>query len=256
MARIQTASQTLVQYKPAVSDGAGTFTFVASYPADSANMNAATTTSCPDTSGTENITLIGTTSSTSDQRWLPNDRVTLSTSGGTLTGTLTVSLYSGTFTVTNGVCTPIRPDPRRSPGSRIRSPPRAPRADPRSTRPTRRSTWVQVLLKSGWRQRHLWLPRGLLLACPLQRHLPDRSKGSLRVVHRDDQSTDRGKEDLPCREAPAKAGASLLLVRGRIRCSIAYPMWMPSTRAGSSLVLLMCVPSDACSGPAESRFGG
>jgi len=35
--------------------------------------------------------------------------VTLTTSGGTLTGTLTVSLYSGTFTVTTGVCTPDSP---------------------------------------------------------------------------------------------------------------------------------------------------
>jgi hypothetical protein len=104
-----TSLQTPVQYKPALTDGVGTYTFVASYPADSANMNAADTTSCPDTSGTENITLIGSASSASDQRWLPNDRVTLTTSGGTLSGTLTVTLYSGTFTVTNGVCTPDSP---------------------------------------------------------------------------------------------------------------------------------------------------
>src|SRR5262249_12572829 len=40
--------------------------------------------------------------------WLPNDRVVLnSTPGTTLTGTLTVTLYSGTFTVnpTTHVCT-------------------------------------------------------------------------------------------------------------------------------------------------------
>jgi hypothetical protein len=46
-------------------------------------------------------------SSSSAQRWLPNDRVVLTTndSGTTLNGTLTVTLYHGTPTVTAGVCT-------------------------------------------------------------------------------------------------------------------------------------------------------
>jgi hypothetical protein len=94
-----------VTYTPVLSDGLGTYTFVASYPGNSPNTGAATPTSCPDTSGTETITVIGSASSTSAQRWLPNDRVVLSTTGGTLNGTLTVTLYSGTFSGTAGDCT-------------------------------------------------------------------------------------------------------------------------------------------------------
>jgi hypothetical protein len=83
-----------VTYTPAISDGVGTYTFVASYPGDSPNTLAADSTSCPDTSGTETITVIGSADSASQQRWLPNDRVVLTTTGGTtLNGTLTVTLY-------------------------------------------------------------------------------------------------------------------------------------------------------------------
>ena len=40
------------------------------------------------------------------QRWLPNDRVDLSsTAGSILKGSLTVTLYKGTFTIVNDVCT-------------------------------------------------------------------------------------------------------------------------------------------------------
>jgi hypothetical protein len=47
-----------------------------------------------------------TTSSASAQRWLPNDRVVLTTNTGTtLDGTLTVTLYSGTFSGTAANCT-------------------------------------------------------------------------------------------------------------------------------------------------------
>jgi hypothetical protein len=95
-----TAAQTPVSYTPTLADGVGTYVFVASYPSDSVNTNAAPSTSCSDSA--EAITLIGSASSASQQRWLPNDRVVLSTTGGTtLTGTLTVTLYpSGNCTGT------------------------------------------------------------------------------------------------------------------------------------------------------------
>jgi hypothetical protein len=94
-----------VSYMPVLSDGIGTYTFVASYPGNSPNTNAATPTTCPDTSGHETITVIGSASSSSAQRWLPNDRVVLTTTGGTLNGTLTVTLYSGTFSGPADNCT-------------------------------------------------------------------------------------------------------------------------------------------------------
>jgi hypothetical protein len=93
-------------YKPVLADGVGTYTFVATYNGSSPNTTAPTTTAtCASPGANETITVIGSSSSSSAQRWLPNDRVVLTTSGGTLDGTLTVTLYSGTPTVTNGVCT-------------------------------------------------------------------------------------------------------------------------------------------------------
>lgn len=90
-----------------VSDKVGSYDFAASYPGDGPNTLAAADVAC-DTSGTngEQVTTTGTSSSSSAQRWLPNDRVVLSsTAGTTLHGTLTVKLYKGTFTIdTNGVC--------------------------------------------------------------------------------------------------------------------------------------------------------
>jgi hypothetical protein len=97
-------NQTPVSYKPVLADGVGTYVFLASYPGDGVNTNAATSTTCSDSN--EAVTLIGSAGSSSAQRWLPNDRVVLTTTGGTLNGSLSITLYSGTFTVTNGVCTP------------------------------------------------------------------------------------------------------------------------------------------------------
>jgi hypothetical protein len=102
-----TGAQTAVSYTPSVSDGTGDYVWVASYPGDSPNTNAAATTGCDDAD--ETITLIGTASSSSEQNWLPNDTVTLTSNGGALDGNLTVTLYEGTFTVTDGVCTPDDP---------------------------------------------------------------------------------------------------------------------------------------------------
>lgn len=84
-----------VTYKPLLADGVGTYTFAASYGGDSPNTNAATPVTCPDTTNTETVTVIGSAGVSSAQRWLPNDRVVLTTTGGTtLTGTLTVTLYA------------------------------------------------------------------------------------------------------------------------------------------------------------------
>jgi hypothetical protein len=82
-----------VSYKPTLTDGVGTYTFVASYGGESPNTEKATPTGCPDTTGTETITLIGKATIASKQRWLPNDRVVVESSGGALNGTLTATLY-------------------------------------------------------------------------------------------------------------------------------------------------------------------
>jgi hypothetical protein len=98
-----TNAQLPVSYKPTLSDGVGNYVFVASYPGESPNTNAATSTTCSDSN--ETVTLIGSASSASAQRWLPNDRVVLSTTAGGLDGTLTVTLYQGTFSGTAANCT-------------------------------------------------------------------------------------------------------------------------------------------------------
>jgi hypothetical protein len=93
-----------VSYTPALADGVGDYVWVASYPGHSPNTNAATTTGCTDAN--ETVTIIGSASSASAQRWLPNDRIVLTTTGGTtLDGTLTVTLYRGTFSGTAANCT-------------------------------------------------------------------------------------------------------------------------------------------------------
>jgi hypothetical protein len=96
-----------VSYKPVAADGVGTYTWVANYGGDGGNTSAAATNTCASPGANETVVLSGTTSSSSAQRWLPNDRIVLTASGGlTLDGTLTVKLYYGTFTVgTDGVCT-------------------------------------------------------------------------------------------------------------------------------------------------------
>jgi len=101
-----TASQSAVSYSPSTSatpaDGVGLYTFVAAYPGNGPNTTAADSTACPDTGHTEEITVIGTATSSSKQGWLPNDRITLgSTAGTTLKGTLTVTLYYGAMTASS-----------------------------------------------------------------------------------------------------------------------------------------------------------
>jgi hypothetical protein len=87
------------------TDPIGTYTFVANYGGSSPNTNAAATNTCASPGANETVTVIGTVSSATQQRWLPNDRIVLNTNGGTLNGTLTATLYSGSFSGTAANCT-------------------------------------------------------------------------------------------------------------------------------------------------------
>lgn len=70
----------------------GTYVFVAQYSGSSPNTLGAGPSGCPEAS--ETVVVTGNATSSSAQRWLPNDRITIS--GDTnLNGTLTVTLYSG-----------------------------------------------------------------------------------------------------------------------------------------------------------------
>jgi hypothetical protein len=96
-------------YSPSgfVSDVVGIYTFAATYPGEGPNTSAAADVTCANgaTDG-EQVTVIGAATSSSAQRWLPNDRVVLgSTTGTTLHGTLTVTLYKGAFGGTASSCT-------------------------------------------------------------------------------------------------------------------------------------------------------
>ena len=95
-----------VTYTTLSTDPVGTYTFVANYGGNLPNTTApATTTHVPRLVPNETVTIVGTVSSATQQRWLPNDRIVLTTSGGTLNGTLTATLYSGTFSGAAANCT-------------------------------------------------------------------------------------------------------------------------------------------------------
>jgi hypothetical protein len=98
------SGQTAVSF---VSSAVGVYKFVATYSGSSPNTNApSTTATCASPGANETVTVIGTATSSSAQRWLPNDRVVLgSTAGTTLHGTLTVTLYKGAFGGTASNCT-------------------------------------------------------------------------------------------------------------------------------------------------------
>lgn len=86
-----------VSYTTLSTDRVGKYEFAATYNGDSPNTGAATAVSC-DTTGANNeqVTVIGSASSSSKQGWRPNDRITLtSTAGTTMSGDLTVTLYYG-----------------------------------------------------------------------------------------------------------------------------------------------------------------
>ena len=76
----------------ALPTAVGTYTFIATYSGSSPNTLGAGPSGCPES--TEEVVVTGNASSASAQRWLPNDRITIS--GDTnLSGSLTVTLYSG-----------------------------------------------------------------------------------------------------------------------------------------------------------------
>jgi hypothetical protein len=89
-----------------VSSAVGSYVFVATYNGSSPNTNApSTTATCASPGSNETITVSGSASSSSVQGWLPNDRITINTTAGTkASGTITVTLYYGTFTGTRADC--------------------------------------------------------------------------------------------------------------------------------------------------------
>jgi len=94
-----------VTYTTLNNDPVGTYTFVANYGGNGPNTNAAATVTCAAPGANETVTVVGSASVATAQRWLPNDRIVLSTNGPTMTGTLTATLYSGTFSGTADNCT-------------------------------------------------------------------------------------------------------------------------------------------------------
>lgn len=90
-----------------ISNKVGKYEFAASYAGESPNTNAAPAVGCDATGANgEQVTVVGSATSASAQRWLPNDRVVLnSTAGTTLHGTLTVTLYKGAFGGSANNCT-------------------------------------------------------------------------------------------------------------------------------------------------------
>jgi hypothetical protein len=92
-------------YKPVAADGVGLYTFVANYGGDGVNTNAAATNTCASPGTGETVTISGSVGSSSKQGWLPNDRITVtSTSGTTLSGSVVATLYRGTFTGSLASC--------------------------------------------------------------------------------------------------------------------------------------------------------
>jgi hypothetical protein len=78
----------------------GTYTFVAKYDSGSVNTNSIGESACPDTTGTETVTVTDTTGVTTAQNWLPNDSATITSTGGSaLNGSVVFTLYN------NGTCT-------------------------------------------------------------------------------------------------------------------------------------------------------
>jgi hypothetical protein len=88
------SGQTAVSF---VSSAVGVYKFVATYSGSGPNTNApSTTATCALPGANETLTVTGSASSSSKQGWLPNDRITLtSTTGTTMSGNLTVTLYYG-----------------------------------------------------------------------------------------------------------------------------------------------------------------
>jgi hypothetical protein len=89
-----------VKFTTTATTGVGKYEFAAAYGGNSPNTSAADDVGC-DTTGTngEQVTVIGAATSSSKQGWLPNDRITIGSTAGTkASGTITVTLYYGSFT--------------------------------------------------------------------------------------------------------------------------------------------------------------
>jgi hypothetical protein len=102
-----------VSYTTSASSGVGKYEFAASYDPTAGGTVASPNTTAPtnqvtcDTTGNngEQVTVIGSATSSSKQGWLPNDRITINTTAGTkASGTITVTLYYGSFTGTLANC--------------------------------------------------------------------------------------------------------------------------------------------------------
>jgi hypothetical protein len=98
------STQSAVSFVPSAVGG---YVFVATYSGSGPNTTApATTATCASPGSGESVTVTGSATSSSQQRWLPNDRVVLnSTTGTILKGQLTVTLYKGTHGGTLANCT-------------------------------------------------------------------------------------------------------------------------------------------------------
>jgi hypothetical protein len=87
-------SQAAVSFTPTAI---GTYTFVASYSGSSPNTNGAGPSACPPgaTDGDEAVTVTGSASLATAQKWLPNDTAHITgPTGTTLGGTVTFTLYN------------------------------------------------------------------------------------------------------------------------------------------------------------------
>jgi hypothetical protein len=98
-----TSTQTAVSFVPS---SVGAYVFVATYGGNSPNTTAPTTAAtCAAPGSGETVTVSGSVSTSSLQGWLPNDRITVtSTAGTTLSGSVTATLYYGAFTGTLDNC--------------------------------------------------------------------------------------------------------------------------------------------------------
>jgi len=89
------------------NDGLGTYTFAAVYPGDGANTNAAPDVTCANgaTEG-EQVTIGSTASTSTTQKWLPQDSAHVSAQGGaTVAGYVVFQLFESTDCSGNAVQT-------------------------------------------------------------------------------------------------------------------------------------------------------
>jgi hypothetical protein len=100
-----TSTQTAVSFVPSA---VGDYVFVATYTKASTDPNTlepSTPATCASPGSNETVTVSGSVTSSSLQGWLPNDRITVTSSAGTtMSGSVTATLYYGAFTGTLDNC--------------------------------------------------------------------------------------------------------------------------------------------------------